>query len=105
MAAVRQVTGDRKVIESRAKEKIVEMTHQINEFFVAENLNFITVHGNKQRNAPGIAVICRNVGQLIKFVSEKRESTNFHAEFGIGGGGGSLKISLSLCFFLFFLIV
>lgn len=56
---------------------------------------------NKKRKyemieAEHTAVICKDLSGLIKSIKEKRNVEDVRLKFGIDGGGGSLKICMSL---------
>lgn len=47
-------------------------------------------------DSPEIVVICKNLRSFIQDVMDQRQVSNVHLKFGIDGGGGFLKFSLSI---------
>lgn len=92
----RQVTQNRKLIEPHLKEKLSGRIHAIDNFFALKLFDFINIKASKVTDAPRYAVYCNNLNGLIQYVLEQRQVTQFHLKIGIDGGGGSLKISLSI---------
>lgn len=83
-------------IKERTKTSKVVKTEKIE-----ENISKKVTQSNNKRKyemieAEHTAVICRDLPGLIKSVKEKRNLENERLRFGIDGGGGSLKICMSL---------
>lgn len=93
---LRQSTKNRKVIEPNLKEKLSARIHTLDDFFALKYFHFKNIKANKTTDAPRFTVYCKNLSGFINYVIEKREVSRFHLKFGMDGGGGSLKVSLSI---------
>ncbi|CAH0555135.1 unnamed protein product [Brassicogethes aeneus] len=51
---------------------------------------------DKVSSAPETVAYCTDLEGLIQFIKEKRSLSQYHLKFGIDGGGGFLKICLSI---------
>lgn len=95
--AIRVATKNAKIIEPNLKRKLLDNTHTLDHLFDCKSLDFAKVKGIINiLNISQHFVQCVNLQELIKFVSDSRKIETRHLKFGIDGGGGFLKICLSI---------
>lgn len=86
--------------EKNYQKQIVDKTHTLDDFFEICSFKFVNELNNKITDAPGKAIICKNLGELINFVigsgQRNLNLSDVDIKFGIDGGGGFLKICMSL---------
>lgn len=93
---IRKATGNRNIIEKNLKRKLYDRIHSLDDFF---EINYFDFESGKKNDIVTIrkgAVCCNDISGFIEFVSSKRGSMMFNCKFGIDGGGGFLKLCLSL---------
>lgn len=95
-ASIRTGTKNRKAIESGLKRKLSIKAHSVDAFFSHKEFPLVHIKGNQVSNAPVIGIYCTNVQEFIKHVREERNVSKDHLKLGIDGGGGFLKICLSM---------
>jgi len=78
------------------KEKFSKRIHELDEFFQVKQFDFKKVKGKKVEDAMQYAVFCHDLDGLIEHVKLKRQVSEVHLKFGIDGGGGFLKVCLSI---------
>ncbi|KAJ8671695.1 hypothetical protein QAD02_002954 [Eretmocerus hayati] len=93
---LREVTNNRRVIESDLKSQLTFVIHSVDEFFCSKKQNFFVTKGNSKGEVELTVVYRRDLEGLIEFVKEKRGVSNVLLKIGLDGGGGSLKICLSI---------
>lgn len=86
----------RKLFEPGLKEKLSVFNHRLDAYFEAHETEFTHTKANRQTVSKTSFIICNDVQKLTQLVQNKREYINPHLKFGIDGGGGFLKITLSL---------
>lgn len=95
--ALRVATSNSKLVEPHLKQKLSEKIHCVDKYFSVKNFNFVNLKNSQIISTSSEAVaICTDLKGLINHVKEKREVSDVHLKFGIDGGGGFLKISLSV---------
>lgn len=95
-AMIRSANRNRKFIESNLKEKLSASLHTVDEFFDVKCFDFTIVEAQSVSDVKKQVVYCKNLDGLIKFVKEKRQVSRVHLKVGIDGGGGFLKLCLSI---------
>ncbi|KAJ8671673.1 hypothetical protein QAD02_002932 [Eretmocerus hayati] len=93
---LREVTNNRRVIESNLKSQLSFVIHSVDEFFCSKKQNFFVTKGNSKEEVELTVVYRRDLEGLIEFVKEKRGVSNVFLKIGLDGGGGSLKICFSI---------
>ena len=98
---IRIATGSRKSVEPNSREEINKINHQLDNFFEVRNLAYRTE--NKESKVSEIVyrptVVCKDISTLLDKVIQKRkkiESDSLLLKISIDGGGGFLKICVSL---------
>lgn len=86
----------RKLFEPYLINKLREFNHALDQYFEIHEIDFLREKGNQKHFSKEPFIICNNISGLCQFVQEKREQGHIHLKFGIDGGGGFLKITLSL---------
>lgn len=95
-AAIRVATRNRKSIESNLKKKLSTVAHSVDKYFTAREVQFESIKGNISTNSDEILVYCKDLDGFIQHVKDERGVSECHLKLGIDGGGGFLKICLSL---------
>lgn len=93
---MRVMSKKRKIIVPNLKKKLSANLHSLDTFFEAKSFNFSVVKAQKVSVVERCVVLCKNLKGLIEYVKEKRATPQVHLKFGIDGGGGFLKICLSM---------
>ena len=97
---MRAQSGSRHLIESNLKEKMTETNLQLEDLFETKMRTFaninetLKIHENLQQHI----VVCKNMNELVKRMIEGRNipEENALVRIGIDGGGGFLKVCLSV---------
>ena len=95
-ADLRAATRKRSLIEPGLKSHLVENNHSVDEFFKIERVIFNKTKKNVQSSSDQIIIHCKNVTDFIRYIKKKRDVSDVHLKFGIDGGGGFLKVCLSI---------
>lgn len=92
---IRQATGSQKSLEGGLKKSLYEIHHQLDNNFQLVRVPYITEDNNKFDEW---SVVVKDLEQFIEFVIEHRGLSSESAliKVGIDGGGGFLKICLSI---------
>ena len=97
---LRKSSGSRNLIEQGMMEAIYEKNRQINEYFEVKTCTFTTVNEKfKSRETfEQKVVLCCNLDALIERMIRERniDEDNMLIRVGIDGGGGFLKVCLSV---------
>ena len=100
-AHIRSSTKSRTSVEVGLKQKLFEKHHQLDYMFnVSEDVEYLTLNQNKvveRKIKP--TVFCTDVNALFEYVIGKRgqiENDNLCCKICLDGGGGFLKICLSI---------
>lgn len=100
---VRGITRDlrcgaknRKLFEPNLRQKVSASSHTLDALFTVQTNDFVHVLRKKRTVVQQPFVFCTNIKKLCEIVQEKRECSSVHLKFGIDGGGGFLKITLSV---------
>lgn len=94
--ALRVATKNAKVVEPNLQQKLSVKSHCADKYFNIHKFDFVHVKANKTAAAAEIVVYCTNLEGLIEHVRKTRSLSTFHLKFGIDGGGGFLKVCLSI---------
>lgn len=86
----------RKLFEPHLKEKLKAHNHTLDSYFSVHEIETVHLIRDKRTITKQPFVFCSNVEQLCQFVEKKRECERPHLKIGIDGGGGFLKITLSI---------
>lgn len=100
-SSLRVATQDRKLFESNLKVKFRELNHSLDSFFSYDQFQITKSCKNEQTTTLQTFVYCNNVKGLIEHVINKRSlnEVQLDLKFGIDGGGGFLKVCVSIqCF-------
>lgn len=89
-------TKDKKIMEKNFKSKLDDASHSLDDLFEARAFDFIRKQGDKVEECKKTAVLCNDVPSLIYHVIGSRNHTNVHIKIGVDGGGGFLKVTLSI---------
>lgn len=92
----RKATRKRKLIEPNLKQYLKAAIHSVDEFFEVKEFEFSNTKAGKTSTVKKEVIFCKNLSGFLEYVKNKREVSHSHLKFGIDGGGGSLKICLSL---------
>lgn len=94
--SLRTATQKRNLFEPGLKEKLLSRNHIVDEFFEIRKFNFTTkIKGKEEIHAKNI-ICCKNLGAFIEEVIEYRKNPDVILKFCVDGGGGFLKIGLSI---------
>lgn len=92
---IRKSTRNRCAIEKNLKRKLSEKIHTLDDFFKIKNFDFESGKNNITSTRKG-SICCNDLDGLIEFVTKKRGLSIFNCVFGIDGGGGFLKLCLTI---------
>lgn len=95
-SAVRVATKNRKIFEVNLTQKLITLNHTLDSYFDVKNCDFVNVKNNIKNNVIETVVFCNNLKGLIEYVKRNRQLEQVHLKFGIDGGGGFLKVCLSV---------
>ena len=95
-ADFRVVVRSRKLFETGLKHKLTEFNHTLDEYFDVHEKEFVHLKGNVKTFSKQPFVFCKDVKQLCQLAQDERDYEQVHLKFGVDGGGGFLKITLSL---------
>jgi len=101
---LREISGDRKIIDKSCKKKMVKKSHEIDKFFEHTKISFyheVTVEGTKTKHPDTFeqhVIIVNDISGLIDKVIFERNlnEDNLIIRIGLDGLGGFMKIRLSL---------
>lgn len=93
---IRASARKRKIIQPNLTTKLRNDLHSLDHFFETKRLEFQYVKKGKVTLLQNDVVFCKDVRGLIEFVKEKRQKKEVHLKIGVDGGGGFLKICLSI---------
>lgn len=92
---IRKKTEKRFIIEPNVYKKMILNSHSLDEYFNIIKSDFEIKNKNGSVTpVPSSAVICSNLPLFIQYVIQRRNVYDFHLNFGIDGGGKSLKFTL-----------
>ena len=95
-SSLRSMTKDRKFFEPDLANKLITKNHLLDKYFSTRICDFIHIKSNKKTAAPEKVVYCNDINGLISFIKSKRSEDDVHLKVGVDGGGGFLKICLSV---------
>lgn len=93
---LRNITGNKHLFEKNVETKLDESTKQLAEFFTQTSVDFTNTKNGKETVVKETVVYCHRVEELAEFIQSKRNEPYVHLKLGVDGGGGSLKITLSI---------
>ena len=93
---IRSKTNQRFIIEPNAYQKMIANSHNLEKYFNLHNFDFEIKKQNNVTAHPSYAVVCTDLSRFISHVINKRDVYDFHLNFGIDGGGKSLKFTLAV---------
>lgn len=97
---LRYAHGRRFAVEGGLKKKLAEKDHVVDDFFSVQQVQFVKIEKEKiVQEDMRWTVLCKDVSGLIKKVKNDRgicEEDEVLVKIGIDGGGGFLKICLSV---------
>lgn len=93
---LRVASRKRDLFEPHLKEKLSIYRHRLDEFFDFQRCPTIISKAGEKTSSTEILVYCNDVLGLINRVKEARNLNDPHLKFGIDGGGGFLKVCLSV---------
>lgn len=92
----RTAAKSRKLFEPGLKEQLTEKTQALDSYFDVKESSFVQVLNKKQNDIKNPFIYCRDIEGFCELVKYTRGYEDFHLKFGIDGGGGFLKITLSV---------
>lgn len=95
-AALRVVTKNRKVVEPHLKQKLFQQNHSVDEYFTVKKFDFTSTKRREVSEVPETVVYCSNLVSFLQMIKDKRKLNEVLLKFGIDGGGGFLKVCLSV---------
>lgn len=78
------------------KRKLLDKNHILDDLFDCKTFDFKRVVDKDISVSSERLVYCTNLEKLIKHITESRNIKSNHLKFGIDGGGGFLKVCLSI---------
>lgn len=96
VSMTRTTLRNRNAIEPHLKQKLSDRLHSLDNFFATKSIDFTFVKARNISNIKRDVVYCKNLSGLIKYVKDKHKEQLVHLKFGIDGGGGFLKLCLSI---------
>ena len=97
---IRSATSSRASIEPCLKDKLLELHHCLDEYFMVESDAFLIRESEKENIMESRPIIhCRDVNSFMEKIMELREKSYTMVKIGLDGGGGFLKVSLTLMTF------
>lgn len=96
-SALRVATKDRKLFEPGLREELKNQNHILDNFFYVKQATFLSFKKGIKKESNENLVYCNDLNELIKFVKISRNlQSKIYIKFGIDGGGGFLKVCLSI---------
>ena len=98
---LRLATGSRKAVEPEFKESLTKHSHCLDEYFEEMKISYVRVDKDTKvrENFEQSTVVCNDLPKFVDLVLRKRSLENSEfllVKVGIDGGGGFLKICLSI---------
>lgn len=95
-SALRVASKKRTIIEPGLKKTLERKNLELEEFFSVKKLDFLTTKSKISTLVTNLLVYCNNLENFIEYIETRREIGNHHLKVGIDGGGGFLKVCLSI---------
>lgn len=95
-AALRVGSKNRKMFQPNLKQDLLLLNHQLDSFFESRVCDVLNTKKSCVINRSGCFVCCNNVQGLVTYIREKRGLQEVDLKIGLDGGGGFLKICLSI---------
>jgi hypothetical protein len=86
-------------IQPNIRDSLRDADHQLDDLFEVKKLPFVREERGNEKAADQFAVVCENVEELLNRILARRdqlESSRVCVRIGGDGGGGFLKVSLSV---------
>lgn len=83
--AFRVASGNRKVIESDVRTKLMNKSHFVDDLFDIKDFVFLKKNGEQVSNDSKVVVYCTNLQGFIKHIQNQREVSNPFLKLGIDG--------------------
>lgn len=96
VGALRVASKNRKMFEPGIKRKLHDLNHSLDNYFETQNDEFLHVVTKKRKIESRSFVLCNDVNKLCKIVVQNRGYYEVMPKIGIDGGGGFLKITLTV---------
>ncbi|PAA89846.1 hypothetical protein BOX15_Mlig027848g1 [Macrostomum lignano] len=97
LASILRLGAGQHVIEPNLREELQKRGRCLTSFFTLVQLPFIRSSGQTQEvSGPRPAVICSDLQGLLNHICTERGIENSFVKIGIDGGGGSLKVVLTV---------
>ena len=94
---IRYATACRNSVEPNLKQKLLQLHHRLDGNFTVLSDNFLIRESEKGNIMESRQMICCNdVTSLIYVIEQFRQKSYNQAKIGLDGGGGFLKVSLTL---------
>lgn len=93
---LRTAARKRKLIEPNLKEHLSADIHCEDDFFEVKVFDFVFTKDNKTTNISRNILFCKNLKSCVKYVTHKRDVVDPRFKIGLDGGGGFLKLCLSI---------
>lgn len=94
--SLRIATSNRSLIESGLEIALSKNNHRVDEYFGITDIDFINKKKNIETECKQTVAYCTNLANLITYIENYRNYDDIHLRFGIDGGGGFLKLCLSI---------
>lgn len=94
--AFRQGVQSRKAVESNFEQKLNISSHILDVYFETQKLDFLKKTKKEEVMSVEDLVFCNDLKGLIQHIVTARNLYEYHLKFGIDGGGGFLKICMSV---------
>lgn len=93
---IRVATKKRTIIELGLKESLIENVHRLDSFFYVEKISVNTEKKKVKTISLQPVVYCKDLDGLVSYIKKARNIADVYYKIGIDGGGGFLKICLSI---------
>ncbi|KAJ8672281.1 hypothetical protein QAD02_003540 [Eretmocerus hayati] len=95
-SALRVATGNRKLFEPHLGQKLSSINRSLADHYEIRKANFVHKVGDKVTFMEKIFVLCKDLRKFSDHIKALRGCETAHLEISIDGGGGSLKIHLTM---------
>lgn len=95
-SVIRVAVKKRNIVEPNLKKNLQKLTHNVDEFFKVEDVEFISEKKSEETKSQETLVFCNDLEGFLKFVKETRQESSVHLKFGIDAGQGFLKVCVSV---------
>ena len=95
-STMRVASKRRNIVQKNLKKELLSSSRVVDNFFSCEEVTFLNTKNNVETEYIGTLIYCNDVEKFIKNIKDEKGVANAHLKFGIYGGGGFLKICLSI---------